>query len=235
MNAYSKKYDYLIRWNGKSGCSYFRQLFLHLHESELKDKPKNKWHDICKDFPVPRNINFRKTTKIILVRNPYSRVVSMFCNKYCGGEGHNLLSKKITLEKCTFRHFIYKLKQLYENNEINSFDIHTREQAFDCKIDSNTHVVKLESFNKSIKDIYKRNKVLAKLLPKLLDFLSNNNKVITNETKRNENKCKAYDIEYSVDHKIFPIWNNFYDNELKKIVYKIYKNDFLLFNYSSKI
>jgi hypothetical protein len=35
MNAYSNKYDYIIRWNAKSGCTIFRQLFLKLHYEEI--------------------------------------------------------------------------------------------------------------------------------------------------------------------------------------------------------
>ena len=235
MNAYSEKYNYLIRWNGKSGCSYFRQLFLYLHESELKKKPKNKWHDLNIDFPLPKEIALKKVTKLVLVRNPYERVVSMFCNKYCGGEGHNLLSKKMKLEKCTFRHFVYKLRDLKNNNKLNNYDIHIREQAYNCKIDDKTTIIKLESFNKSIKNIYRKNKNLRELLPKVLIFLSNDDKIVTNKTTRTQNICKAFDIEYSVDHKVFPTWKAFYNKDIKLIVDKIYKSDFLLFNYPTKI
>lgn len=235
MNAYSKKYNYLIRWNGKSGCSYFRQLFLYLHESELKEKPRNKWHDIHMDFPLTQEVDLKNVTKLVLVRNPYTRVVSMFCNKYCGGEGHNLLSKKIKLKKCTFKNFVYKLKELKDINKLNYYDIHIREQAYNCKIDEYTNIIKLESFNKSIKNIYSKNKNLRALLPKVLNYFSNEDKFIKNKTVRTNNVSKAFDIEYSVNDTVFPDWKTFYNNELRKLVNKIYKNDFLIFGYSQKI
>ena len=39
--AYSRKYNYAIKWNAKSGCSYFRKLFLKLHSNEINDKNAN--------------------------------------------------------------------------------------------------------------------------------------------------------------------------------------------------
>ena len=56
-------------WSAKSGCTYFRQLFLELHKEEINNKPKNLWHNIDIDFKVPKNLNIENVNKIILCRN----------------------------------------------------------------------------------------------------------------------------------------------------------------------
>jgi len=64
MEAYSRKYNYIIVWSAKSGCTLFRQLFLDLHKEELERKPYNKWHYLSNDFTIPKNINKKNTKKI---------------------------------------------------------------------------------------------------------------------------------------------------------------------------
>ena len=72
--AYSKDYNYAIKWNAKSGCSYFRKLFLKLHINELESKNVNH-HNLQMLFQFPTNIDLNKLLIIELVRNPYSRTV----------------------------------------------------------------------------------------------------------------------------------------------------------------
>ena len=233
MYAYSNEYKYIIRWNGKSGCSFFRQLFLYLHESEAKNGITNKWHDLAKDFPIPSNVS--NITKIVLVRNPYSRVVSMFCNKYCGGLGHNLLSKKINLSKCTFRHFVHKLYELKMKKLLNNYDVHINEQTYNLNFDKQTYIIKLESFDRDIIKIYSNILNLKCLLPKVKSFIDNKKNILKNITKRNDETELVSDKEYNTDSKIFPEWQYFYDKELIRLVRKIYRNDFINFKYSLKI
>jgi len=80
-SAYSKEYNYFITWSAKSGCTMFRKLFLELHSNELSRLPKNKWHSLDGDFPIPIHVRRVNIKNILLCRNPYHRVVSMFTNK----------------------------------------------------------------------------------------------------------------------------------------------------------
>ena len=41
----------------------------------------------------------------------------------------------------------------------------------------------------------------------------------------------VFDKEYSVDQKIFPDYKYFYNQELLDLVYEIYKEDFINFDY----
>ena len=213
--AYSKDYNYAIKWNAKSGCSYLRNLFLKLHIKELKNKKENH-HNLHTLFQFPKSVDFNNLLIIELVRNPYSRVVSMFCNKYCGGKGHNILSSKINLEKCTFRYFVKYLRNLYNSNKLDNFDIHVKTQNSNL----NSKVIKLEN-------LYKIKKVYS-------DNLNINNIEIDqlNETVNIKSTKFCGDKVYNINDTIFPQWQYFYDDEIKNIVYKIYKKDFVAYKYS---
>ena len=227
MNAYSKKYNYMILWSAKSGCTYLRQLFLELHKEEIQNNPKNKWHNLNSDFKIPQEIsNTSEIKKIILCRNPYNRVASIFCNKYCGGHGHSILPPKIQLKKCTFREFVKELMVIKMNGKLNNTDIHICEQTF-C-YNKNTYLLKLEEFDKSIIDIYTKMD-LHILIPEIKSFL--NKKNFKNKTSKNLETEYVYDKEYTSESTVFPDYKYFYDDELLNLVYEIYKNDFINFNY----
>ena len=227
MDAYSKKYNYIIRWNAKSGCTFFRQLFLKLHYDEI-EKPTNKWHNIHHDFPLPDNLLNIK--KIILCRNPYYRAVSMFCNKYCGGKGHSILPEKIKLKKCTFRNFLNELNELKKQKKLNNIDGHISEQSHNVIFNKDSYILKIENLNETICDIYKKMN-LETLIPKIKNFMDNSNKIFINKTNRNLTEEYIYDIEYSPESVIFPDYKYFYNQELLDLCYEIYKDDFINFNY----
>ena len=156
MYAYSKKYNYIINWSPKSGCTLFRKIFLELHKEELKNKPSNLWHDINIDFPKTSNIIKSSIPNIYLCRNPYKRVVSMFCNKYCGKTYSSIIRNIIMLDKITFYNFVLKLKELKDTNILNTnkSDIHINQQFLNFEKTDNTYIIKLENFNKEIIKVY---------------------------------------------------------------------------------
>jgi hypothetical protein len=204
-------------------------LFLHLHKNELNREPTQCWHQLDKDFPLPENK--QNIPIIFLGRNPYKRAVSMFTNKYCGGLGHSELPKHFKLDKITFRNFVYKLKELKANKKLNYTNIHISEQS-DCikKLNKNNiNFVKLENFNQEIIHVYKRLN-LNELIPEIYNFLQTNN--FSNITQKNNDTEYIYDKEYSIEDIIFPDYKYFYNNQLFEEVYKLYENDFRLFDYT---
>lgn len=232
MEAYSNKYNYCIKWNAKSGCTLFRRLFLHLHESELKNPPDNKWHNLGKEFPYNNNHN-NNCYKINLVRNPYKRVVSMFTNKYCGNTKAAVLYDKIHLEKTTFFHFVKYLLECRKNN--NWCDCHILQQSI--SYNPNDKIIKLENFNDDIINAYSTCE-LKYLLPEIDVFLkkinNNNEDNPLNITKKDyENKNFIGLTEF--DHNYNGAWSDytyFYNDEIAKMVQEIYQEDFDLYNYS---
>ena len=221
---YSKKYNYTITWCPKSGCSLIRNLFLQLHKNECKKELTNSYHSIHKDFPYNgENIKHR----MILVRNPYKRVVSMFTNKYMGLQ--NKLYDKINLKKDSFYEFVLFL---YNNKEnlVKVKDGHILKQSIqdkkDCKI------IKLENLNEELLNFYK--KIDNNLYLKVKKFLNNSQTIhLRNKTRRDNTTEYIYNKEFETNKLLsWPDYKYFYNDEIKEMVYEIYKDDFENFNYN---
>ena len=73
------------------------------------------------------------------------------------------------------------------------------------------------------------------MIPNVRLFLRNQDKYFKNVSIRNYETEYVFDKEYSVDDIIFPDYKYFYDENLLKMVYEIYKNDFKIFNYNNKL
>jgi hypothetical protein len=226
MTASSKKYQYSIAWSAKSGCTLFRRLFLSLHQDELSKGPTNQWHQLAVDFPF--QTKFKKA--ILLCRNPYSRAVSAFINKMCGGRGHNSLSKIIKLDQVSFKNFLLYL--LEHKSELNKINIHIAPQFHSLnRLESHKiFKIKLENFDKEIIDAYNYFD-LQELIPHIKTFLSKPNQY-KNISQRNDDDFFCGETVYSINDTVFPKFKYFYNDELRELVQKIYPEDFKNFNYS---
>lgn len=221
---FSKKYNYVLKYHAKSGCSYARYIFLELHRNELNKGPSKEHHRLFLDFPYN---NEKVKYKINVVRNPYKRVVSMFTDKYIGL--NNNLYNKIKLNKDTFYEFV---NFLYNTNLTNIKDIHIKKQSL--KYHVNDIIIKCENFETDILNFYK--KLNEDLYNKCNNIIYNNSKNkkhrMLNKTKRNDTKIYVYDTVYEpgIDRS-WPDYKYFYNDEIKNMVYEIYKEDFINFNY----
>jgi hypothetical protein len=230
MECYSPKYNYIMKVHAKSGCSYFRQLFLFLHHNELSEKNKsklNKHHNIQLLFTNPNKI--KPFFTINIVRNPYKRVVSIFMDKVCGGT-LTIIINKLNLDKFTFECFIKKLYDYYKIHNKVFFDIHVFPQSY--KYNENDIIIKLEDYNEKLIESY-NNEHTSELIPKINEFFTLNNIQKNNVPKHDCDNTYIGDIEYSHDFS-GPWCSNhecFYNNETKEMVYEIYKRDFEIFGY----
>jgi len=223
--AYSPKYNYIIGWNAKSGCSSFRDLFLYLHKDEV-NKITNGRHNLQFDFPLPKNVN--DIPIFVLVRNPYSRMVSCFTNKYCSTPQHALLRNKMKVEPCNYVNFLKQLQNIKNNNNLNNFDVHVQEQTFNLL--PNANILKLENYKEDIINMY-NHKNLISLLPKVKEYL--NNQPLINETVKFETDKILHQHIFELNSTKFPNWQNFYGPGpiVKNHVFSLYTKDFLKFNY----
>lgn len=228
MLVYSKKYNYYIKYHAKSGCTSFRQLFLFLHKDELNEHEKSRlqdWHNINDLF-----VNYKGVKPVFCintVRDPYTRVVSMFTNKMCGGPRHNILNKKIKLEKHTFYHFV---KYLYDYNKKHSkidIDIHVYPQI--VNYNKNDKIIKLENYKDDVIRAYD-NEYTRDLLPKINEFLSRD--TFINKSNRGDSTEFIGYNEYHKDYTgPWPDYKYFYNDEIRNMVYEMYYSDFILFGY----
>jgi hypothetical protein len=92
----------IFGWTPKCGCTFVKNLFYFLTDTV----PKNgKIHGPHSNHPLPKN--HREYKIIIIVRNPYERIISGFLDKYKKkGEFHHLWPPEIPL---TFRTFVNAL------------------------------------------------------------------------------------------------------------------------------
>ena len=234
LYAYSNKYNYIIGWSAKCGCSLFRKLFFTLHEDELKQRPLLLHHTLDIDFPLPTKINspnqFVSYKHIVLCRNPYKRAVSMFTNKICGK--NNILHSKVPMKTITFRNFIYGLKYLKEKKSPIFYNIHLSPQSHNFKKYEYTTILKLEEFFEKITTVY-TDLGLFCLLPQIINFLEEiqSKKKPFNQTIKNNETEFICDKEYPIETTEFPQYEYFYDEELFELVYDLYKDDFENFGY----
>jgi hypothetical protein len=223
--CYSKQYEYIIKYHAKSGCTLFRHLFLELHKDELPNNILVSHHIIEKLFP---HANEKVLLKIHLVRNPYTRVVSMFTNKMCSGL-QGTLNNKITLEKHTFYHFV---KYLYDNrHDLRNIDNHVYSQCMLYEADD--VIVKLETFQADMLKAYDRPKY-RNLVPKLIDIIGDHPKTISSIVSPRHQDDLGFVglVEYTPNSKgPWSPYKHFYNNEIKNMVYETYKKEFELYKY----
>jgi hypothetical protein len=234
--AYSKKYNYLIMHSPKSGCTLIKGFFNKIHPN--KD---NRIHYIGYDKieSIPKHILSPLVPKIIVVRNPYYRVVSMFTNKYISDKRgpfirQTFVRNKINVQPLSFIRFLKILLQLKNTNNLNKSDCHIASQLFKNHIDVNTKIVKLESLDIDLIEVYKTHICNPELLNLVDKYIQNQ----TTEKKFNVTKINT-DIKTNITEHIFntktddfPDYCYFYNTEAIDLVYTIYKNEFEKFGYS---
>jgi len=227
MEIQSPKYNYSIKYHAKSACTLVRQLFLELHSDEISEeerKKMNQWHDIHLFFPVKS----RPTKTLNIVRNPYERIVSIFVNKICGGEPHNVLGKKLKIQQITFSEFIlFMVQQKIKHGKFFAFvDDHLVPQSVNYRITD--IVINLDNIEEGLK----RN-LPSEFTKKITEFFKNinDNKVFVNKSNYTDESFEFVgNKSYSIDDKgPWPSWKCFYNETLEDLVYFLYKDDFKLF------
>lgn len=126
----SEKYKFVIGWSAKCGCSSLKRWYLKLHDV---DAPNNMTHQVVGYGDTAySNVDWRRKgyladfKKYAIVRNPYSRLVSGFTNKYVNERmptnGWNsfrefveVLHKDRYFRKVDKHHFTPQFSEAYES------------------------------------------------------------------------------------------------------------------------
>lgn len=219
---YSKKYNYILKYHPKSGCSTIRIMFLNCHRLELPlKKRKCNHHKIGCLFR--RKPDCKPIFSLNLVRNPYSRLVSTFTNKVC----NNTVKQQINLPKNTFYEFIKFILKLHrKKKKLQRVNIHFVRQDDDFSEDD--IIIKLESLSNDIIEAYSHPQT-----KNLLPIIKRSLKQKVNSSNKNENFTEFVGMkEYPISYK--GPWSNFkyfYNDEIKAMVDEIYDNEFKIFGY----
>ena len=210
-----KKNKIIFGWSAKCGCSLIKKIFWFL----INGNEDNKIHT-DKDYnDLPDDIT--NYTTILIIRNPYERLISGFLDKY-RKEGQFIKLWKHNI--ITFSMFV---NELISNNWIMIDKHHFTQQTTEC-FDKNKII---ESKCLKIYDIknidyeYIENLYNTKIPESLLNSKIGHERQIYNDTFDQNIFDLDMDIYYNYN---VPI-KYFYNKEIKNKVYEFYKNDFLFF------
>ena len=210
-----KKLKIIFGWSAKCGCSHIKKIFWFLQNN----KTDNKIHTNKDTSILPNDIE--NYTTILIIRNPYERIISGFLNKYnINGPLRNLWKSKII----TFSQFTDELiKNKWEKIDKHHFTPQTTE-LFDKNIILKSKSLKIYDIKnidyKYIEELYN-----TKIPEELLEFKGGHERKTFNKSFKNY----IYDLDimeyynYNVDKKYF------YNDDIKNKIYNFYINDFIFF------
>ena len=103
----------IFGWSPKCGCTHIKKIYKYLTEQILV---QNNVHD-ASDYKNELPANIEQYTSIIIIRNPYERIVSGFLDRYRPSNGmrkYRWKDKTITFEK--FVNELFASLQLAEHS-----------------------------------------------------------------------------------------------------------------------
>lgn len=175
--------------------------------------------------------------KFIITRNPYTRIVSFYNNKIVYQDNHphhfknEWIPTGISLEKyglkntdISFQEFIYWLET--QNLDRYETEAHLRPQYIGVEDIWFDKIVRLDNFNEDIKEVCEKLNVDYDKVIKTTKNFFPKNKDISDYVW---DKKPTWFMEHG-----FPSnYDLYYTDELKNIVYNLYKKDFKRFGYKN--
>jgi len=214
----------IIFWSAKCGCTTLKNIlaiylkvdnnnkYRHIHlNKELKlkiNKRDNKKIDIYKNYNI-----------VMLIRNPYKRLVSGFLDKYVFKEHYkNPQNCKCFLDFC----IILGLEPIQIDHH--HFEKQTAGKGWDFYNELQRPNIKYILDTTKVNDIIK---ILGLNIPEI----KKNYNIKKNIENNENNEKKMWSLDYNTLRNANTInYANFYNDYIKKIVYDIYKDDFIFFN-----
>lgn len=216
---FDKKRKIIIGWSAKCGCSHIKKIIKYLNNFNHVDL-KNNIH-LGTYNKLPKNfLSFNHI--IIIIRNPYERLISGFNDKYKLNGSFRYLWKK---DELNFKNFVDELiLNRYTNIEKHHFTPQTSEEWNDDILKhKNIKFFDLKNIDYSfIESIYNK---------KIPDYILNDiGEHINKKTKEDLGEVCNIPIDYLHQLEYTPITCNYYNDEIKQKVYDFYKKDFDIFN-----
>jgi len=221
-------------WSPKSGCTHIKRIFYYLTtNNDLRDKVHCK-EDQISLYKKIREEDINNYKFIIIIRNPYKRIVSGFLEKM-----HKIKSPEMSPEqfiqlysrvwnksdRLTFRNFIDHLisNKFVKEPYLQSHFCQQTSHDFSLlkNVNSNNIIIyDLENINyKYIESLYE------KTIPDVMIKFRGYHIQVSNEKQDTD----VFDLLKSEFSMFTPYTKNFYDNSIKNKVELYYKDDFDFF------
>lgn len=210
-----KRNKIIFGWSQKCGCSHIKWIFAYLNNIDID----NNLHQVFFNYKLPKDFNSYKI--ILIIRNPYERLISGFLQKYNKlGEQYDRWQKYKYTTNLTFRNFV---NEMYNYGfgyaiEPNHFSPQLS-QDWDDKI----KYTKMYDINNI--DYEYIEKLYQKKIPDNIKNKKGNHVRYGKESDKELYDTNIENINVIGKYKIY----NFYTKDIESKVYEIYKKDFEYF------
>lgn len=213
----------IIFWSPKCGCSTLKTILAIYYDIDNK----NKYKSIHKNKELSAKINKKDKNKIdiyknydivMLIRNPYERLISGFLNKYVNGKIKNP-------PNCIcFYDFCQILQKNPRQIDRHHFEKQTTGQGWKFYNELQRPKIKYVLDTSKVNDI---TKILGLNISEIK--LNSSKKSIKKDEKMKQRNLWSLNYN-SLRNSNELCYSNFYNDHISKIVYNIYKDDFIFFN-----
>jgi Sulfotransferase family len=249
---YHHDFPLVLLWTPKAGCTTFARWFFYqigLLEKALAYHPsihvyKGGVHFRQKNYldAYAKGMTFTKKTTYKLVRDPYKRAVSSYFTiaNYCYSKGlpnspMNRDKERIlamfypnsSYKGISFKQFLYYLSKVGADYTI--VDGHIAKQYCQEEKYLSPKYIKLENFNKEIKRIEEKYKLLSSPENVLASPHSFAPKMTETEFKSDTILTSSQLI-----HGPLPEYKSLYDKETIELCNDVFHDDFIVYNYEKK-
>ena len=256
----NEKYQYILFYSAKAGCTSLRNLYIDIHRDEFTPEQLsglNRYHNLNLIQPFQEGKDYSNYFTYVITRNPYSRAVSAFLDQFVYARNSGVVKM---LGSCpppngdplNFVEFLEYLKKVPDELR----DSHFQTQAyfgFPGKPASKLHSGfrrlgyinpnrfktsysgDISDFNTHSEYVFKKvfredSEKLGLALSKLADLKRQNWSLYGDEDCDDAALIPTTDLN---ELRFAPKPQDFYSNKrARELVYEIYKADFKLFGYS---
>lgn len=224
------KYRLIFFWNGKCACTTMKKFFIKTVEDKNGDNlSERELHTYIMRYYLKNEINKNRILngykKIIVVRNPYSRLVSFFTNKCIVNKDKIIIDKRkqpINPKQYSF----FDIITIILNTPKQYLEHHIAPQITELEDIKFNNIIKMENLEDEMKMVLLENDILIQF-----DFKI---KVGGHDTKYNDTEStKSLFIKANkFDKNNIPTYKWFYNTNISKKIAEYYHDDFIRFNYS---
>lgn len=242
---YSTKYNYCIECSPKCGSRLLRHLFYALHRSEQPTLSAEEWRHFYVYFKPPSKEAIRDCPKLVLTRNPYTRILSAFLNKYVNASETKILKTKLNqhglhLQSTTFYQFLQAVQTLKIRGKLNTVDEHIEEQFNTLILDSNTKLIQLEAIQTDLSKAYRTFPSLEPLADQVQELVTalQNDALASNKTIIKDKYYEHPSDDFAVyrwtgkETDFPPYWHFFVNPKVRELIYDLYQRDFETLGYT---